>query len=310
MNDIVHIPVLADEIISMLKGYEKIVVDATCGNGGHSYIFATQLADNIQRLFCFDKDTETLKIAQNRLNKFSFVEFVPESYTAIKRVLENANLRATFVLFDLGLSMWQIKKSNRGFTFHENEPLDMRYDIREGEPLSHFLKKMLPEEIENILKTYGEVKKASKIAVSIVRERKRTEFKTTLELVNLLRHLGLPTSEIQKVFMAFRIYVNRELHTLVEGIKSAIEATQKGGRIAFITYHSIEDRIVKKISKIEGMKKVEPYPIFPTQKEIKQNRAARSAKLRVFEKGVDDVKETNYTIIDSMVSSFPAPSAR
>ncbi len=309
MNNALHIPVLANEIVDIMNGYERIVVDATCGNGGHSYIIATTYTSAIKILFCFDKDTESLEIAKGRLSEFGFVKFIPESYTSIYQTLKSLDIRATFVLFDLGLSMWQIKGSGRGFTFKENEPLDMRFNPNEGLPLSQLLKKLLPQEIETILKTYGEVKQAGKIATQIVRERKRIDFNTTYELVSLLRHLGLSNNELQKVFMAFRIYVNKELHELVDGIKAALSATEQGGRIAFITYHSIEDRIIKRIAKIKGIYKVEPFPIYPSSEEIKANRAARSAKLRVFEKGVKDVKETDYAIIDSMVSSFPAPFA-
>lgn len=307
MNNVIHIPVLVREIMNMIKGHSKVIVDATCGNGGHSYLIAEEFSDRIKKMFCFDKDTESMEVARVRLQSFDFIEFVPQSYTHIALTLKNFGERANFVLFDLGLSMWQIKSSGRGFTFKEDEPLDMRFDTRKGLPLHLLIKRLLPGEIEEILKTYGEVKRAGKIAQAIVRERKRIEINTTLKLVNILRGVGLPDSEIQKVFMAFRIYTNKELHELVEGIKSAIEATEKGGRIAFITYHSIEDRIIKRLSHIKGINKVEPYPIFPKEEEIKQNRAARSAKLRVFEKGVNNVEETDFALIYSMVSSFPAP---
>lgn len=290
-----------------MKGHTEVIVDATCGNGGHSYHIAFSYKNSIKVLYCFDKDTDSLKIAKERLKEFNFIKYINRTYTHLGNVLTKEGKMADFILFDLGLSMWQIKSSKRGFSFKSNEILDMRFNPNEGIPLFVTLKKIDPITLSHVLKTYGDVKGAKNIATHIVRERKRKEIRTTWDLIEVLKQIHVSEKEVQKIFMALRIYVNNELIELAKGIPEALKYAKKGGILAFITYHSVEDRIVKKIAQLSYVKKIKPYPIKPTQSEIKNNKAARSAKLRAFIKGEDYAEETTYTFFTSLVDSFPTP---
>ena len=300
-----HEPVLLEEVINLMNGHTQIVVDATCGNGGHALNMAMTYRNSIESLYCFDKDRESIKIAIERLSEFPFVKFIPKSYVYIKDMLTKDGKKADFILFDLGLSMWQIKESKRGFTYKREEILDMRFDRNAGTPLFVELKKLSPERLSDILRAYGDVRGAKKIADFIVKERKRREIKTTQDLTKLLKDIRIPEKEIQKIFMALRIHINNELRELADGITGALTVLRNGGIIAFITYHSIEDRMVKKIANIPGFKKIQPYPLKPDEKEIKRNKAARSAKLRAFLKGENYVEEAAHSVFDSVVASFP-----
>ncbi len=304
-NSGLHEPVLLEEVINIMKEHHEVVVDATCGNGGHSLKIASSYRDSIKALYCFDKDSESMEIAKKRLSEFTFIKCINGSYTLIGDILKRENRKADFILFDLGLSMWQIKSSKRGFTFKKSENLDMRFNKDSGVPLFIELKKINPEKLSYILKIYGDVKGAKKIATYIVKERKRTVVKTTEDLTRLLRNLHVPEKEIQKVFMALRIYINDELRELTEGIIGALSVLKTNGIVAFITYHSIEDRIVKKIDTVLGMQRIKPYPIKPSYEEIQRNKAARSAKLRAFLKGENYVEETARSIFSAVVSAFP-----
>jgi len=302
-----HKPVLLEEVLNLMNDNMEVIVDATCGNGGHSYKIAYTHKDTIKRLYCFDKDPTSLQIAKERLLEFDFVRCINKSYVEVGSVLKKNKKRADFILFDLGLSMWQITSSQRGFSFKSDEILDMRYNPENGLPVYLILQRINPIDLAKVFKAYGDVKGARKLANVIVRERKRTKIKTTFDLVGILKTQYLSEKEIQKVFMSLRIYVNNELQELITGITRALNVLNNNGIIAFITYHSIEDRIVKRISNIQGMVKIKPYPIKPKEDEIKQNKSARSAKLRAFIKGGDYVEETPYTLFNTMARDFPSP---
>ncbi len=300
-----HEPVLLEEVINIMQGHTNVVVDATCGNGGHTLSMAMTYSDSISALYCFDRDSDSLKIAERRLSEFPFVKLIPGSYVFIRDILKEDKKEADFILFDLGLSMWQIKSSGRGFTYRSKEPLDMRFNREKGDPLFVELKRLSPNTLTDILKTYGDVKGAGKIAEFIVKERKRREIRTTQDFTNLLKEIYVSDKEIQKIYMALRIYINDELKELSKGIVNALSVLKKGGIVAFITYHSVEDRMVKKIAYLPGMEKIKPYPIKPTPEEIKKNKSARSAKLRAFIKGEDYAEEAARSVFTAVVSSFP-----
>jgi len=302
-----HKPVLLEEVLDLINADREVIVDTTCGNGGHAYNMAYTYKDSIKTLYCFDKDPISLQIAKDRLMEFDFVRCINKSYAEIESVLKKDVIRADFILFDLGLSMWQITSSQRGFSFKSDEILDMRYNPENGLPVYLILQRINPIDLARVFKAYGDVKGARKLANVIVRERKRTKIKTTFDLVGILKKQYLSEKEIQKVFMSLRIYVNNELIELITGITRALNVLNNNGIIAFITYHSIEDRIVKRISNIQGMAKIKPYPIKPKEAEIKHNKSARSAKLRAFIKGEDYVEETSHTVFNTMAFDFPSP---
>ena len=150
-NNELHEPVLVDEIIQIMKEHNKrVIVDATCGNGGHSLKIAQVYGKYIETLLCFEKDPESIQIAKERLSSFNFIFFFQKSYSQISDTLNKEGKKADFIIFDLGLSMWQIKSSKRGFTFKKNEKLDMRFNTEKGVPLFTELQRITPQKLESI----------------------------------------------------------------------------------------------------------------------------------------------------------------
>lgn len=276
------------------KEHPGLYVDCTVGAGGHAKWILTSSPEN--RLIGIDWDEAAIGIASENLKAFSGrVTLIREDFSAIKTILEELNIRIGEVdgfLFDLGLSSIQLGTAGRGFSFQEDSPLDMRMDIRKPTRASDLVNKLPGKELERTIKTYGEERWAKRIVSAILRERGRRPIATTRQLADIVCS-AVPYSyrrgrihPATRTFQALRIAVNRELEHLDSAIKDAVGHLRKGGRICVISFHSLEDRIVK--GTFRGLKNgvsiLTRKPIRPSAVEILNNPRSRSARLRVAEK--------------------------
>ena len=284
-----HTPVLLHESIAALSIRENgVYIDATFGGGGHSREILRHLGPE-GRLIAFDKDEEALANApeDKRLilvhNDFRFVHHYVRYY---------GHDAVDGILADLGVSSHQFDTEERGFSFRfENAPLDMRMNVRAGKSAADIVNSYSGEDLERIFKLYGEVESSRRLAELIVSSRERKPLETTEDLGRAIAPVlpkFLEHKYLAKVYQALRIEVNGEMTSLEGFMKGAIRSLGQGGRLAVITYHSLEDRIVKNAIR-EGcqqglLQRVAKKPILPCEEEIAANTRARSAKLRVAEK--------------------------
>ena len=310
--DFKHISVLLDECIESLNIKKNgIYIDGTMGGAGHSSHIASKL-ENSGKLICIDQDKNAIKVGKERLSKFNNICFVHNNFSNIKEIADSLELDKTGVdgiLLDLGVSSHQLDEKERGFSYMQDASLDMRMDIRNDFSAYTVVNNYSKEELTNIILQYGEERWAKRIAEFIVEERKNSPIKTTFELVSVIKK-AVPKSAradgphpAKRTFQAIRIEVNKELEILKDSITSMIELLNKNGRISIITFHSLEDRIVKNVFKelenpcicprefplcVCGKKSVGKVitkkPILPSNEELNYNHRARSAKLRIFEK--------------------------
>jgi 16S rRNA (cytosine1402-N4)-methyltransferase len=299
----VHKPVLLKEVIEWLNVEKnKNYVDCTIGEGGHTREILKRNGPN-GKVLGIEIDPELYqKLKKEKLERLILVN---GSFSNLKEIVKRENFGPTSgILFDLGLSSWHLEKSGRGFSFLKDEPLIMRYDwnpaknilLRSSGVSSKELsaEKIVNEwserEIERILREYGEERFAKRISREIVKTRKIKPIKTTLQLVEIVKK-AMPSfcrrkniHFATKTFQALRIAVNNELENLKIALPMAIDVLEKGGRLVVISFHSLEDRIVKNFFKEkekEGLIKIlTKKPIKPSKEEIKQNPRSRSAKLR------------------------------
>ncbi len=310
MAEFLHIPVLLNESIDMLRiNPGGIYVDATCGGGGHSIKIAESLSQR-GRLVCFDQDEEAIKASKERLKKFENVSFVHSNFKDLKTELAKIGItKVDGVLADLGVSSYQIDTAERGFSFLHDGPLDMRMDRQQVLSAFDVVNNYSEEKLKRILWQYGEEANASNIVKAIVKARKIKPIETTFQLKGIVES-AFPKKVVfgkggvtKKTFQAVRIEVNGELEILKCSVESFVDLLKPTGRVAVITFHSLEDRIVKNVfkekstdcicppktpvcicgHKAEG-KLVNKKPIVPTAQEIATNERSRSAKLRGFEK--------------------------
>jgi len=295
-----HIPVMLTEVLDALKPWdsETTVIDATLGLGGHS----REILVNCKKckVIGFDQDPDARAIAAKNLSEFNGrFEIAADNFRHIEKIQERENWKgASAVLFDLGVSNLQLTDAERGFSFQEDGPLDMRMDCGEagcGEiTAERILAEWTIKDLTEIFRTYGEDRFAYQIAKGIVRNRERGgELHTTGELVELIRRiLPAPVQRkmgghpARKIFQALRIAVNDEMKALDEALNGAEKVLGPGGKIIAISYHSLEDRMVKKRFRKwrdEGIGEPDPRKaIVPSESEIEKNHKSRSAKLRVF----------------------------
>ncbi len=298
-----HISVLQKEVIEYLdpKPNENFV-DCTIGEGGHSAAILKKILPR-GKLLGIDRDAEILKTVkaknQNSEIKNNLI-LICDNYTHLKEIIKKNNFSPVDgILLDLGMSSWHLKKSGRGFAFLKDEPLDMRYEAKCKVPnakcqnyltAEEIINKWPKEEIERILKEYGEERFAKRIAENIIKERKLKPIKTTAHLVTIIKK-AVPFKYqhgrihcATRTFQALRIAVNDELNNLKKILPQAIEILKPGGRIVVISFHSLEDRIVKNFLKEEAKKNIitilTKKPIMVSAEEMKKNPRARSAKLR------------------------------
>ncbi len=291
-KEIYHPPVLLKESLEYLKAKEGgIFVDATLGGGGHTE--AILKANPKNRVIAIDRDEEAIEKAIKRLERFGDrVSIYHANFSQIGEVLEAEGIEeVNGVLFDLGVSHFHLR-GNRGFTVWEEQPLDMRMDRRQKLTARDVVNELSEKELADIIFKYGEEKFARKIAREIVRRRKIKPIETTLELAKIVEEVipkklraGRKKHPAIKTFQAIRIYVNREFQEIEEGIPEAANYVACSGRIVVITFHSLEDRLVKNIFRnLEGFKVITKKPVEPTEEEITENPASRSAKLRAVER--------------------------
>lgn len=288
-----HASVLLDEVMELLRPRNGgLYVDGNLGLGGHARGLLERSGPN-GRVVGLDWDDRALTIARQNLVEFGErAIFVRSNFAEIKKVMADLEInRVEGILLDLGLSSLQLDAGERGFSFRGSEPLDMRMDDREPETAADFLNKLSKDELADIFYFYGEERQARPIAAAIVGARLKQPFATTDQLVTVVekaiprrfhpRRIHVAT----KVFQALRIAVNRELDNLVKILEIGSELLVPGGRFCVISFHSLEDRLVKRaFANDKDLQVVTKRPVRPSEEECLINPRARSAKLRVAER--------------------------
>ncbi len=291
-----HVPVLAEEIITYL-GLKKgmVIVDCTIGIGGHAEKILKEIGDS-GYLIGVDKDEEALREAKLRLKSISDrFRLFHSNYADIDLILKEAGIRKiNGALFDLGISSFQIDRPERGFSIKLDGPLDMRMDRRQEIRASDIINRCARSELADIFREYGDEHFAGRIAERIIRERRREPIGNTTRLAQIVtgalpyRYRFRRIHPATKVFMALRIVVNKETESLQVGLAKTVSYLERGARICVISFHSIEDRIVKnrfkEFAKSNILKRITKKPIRPGIKEAEINPRSRSAKLRVGER--------------------------
>ena len=294
MTHYVHEPVMTAETIALLDPSRGgLFVDCTVGLGGHARVL---LEAGASKLLGLDRDPEALKIARERLEGFGDrVELVHADYRELGRVLDDRGVPGVDgALADLGVSSMQLDGEGRGFSFRRDEPLDMRMDQSQGPTAADLLDQVGEEELANLIFEYGEERYSRRIARAIVEARGRGSITTTGQLAQIVRR-AVPRRGYQRIdpatrtFQAIRIWVNRELDQLEAFVVEACSRLLAGARFAVITFHSLEDRIVKHAFRAlaqgrMALKILTKRPIVPGDSELDRNPRARSAKLRAVER--------------------------
>lgn len=305
-----HVSVLLNECIENLNiKPDGIYVDGTMGGAGHSLEIVKKLSEK-GMLIGIDRDEEALAVAEERLKDFNNVKYVHDNHDNIDDIIKNLNIKGVDgILLDLGVSSYQIDEKTRGFTYMDDGPLDMRMDKSQKLTAEYIVNNYKEQDLARIIFEYGEEKFSRKIAKNICEYRKNKKIETTAELVKIIEK-SIPgkfreknSHPAKRTFQAIRIEVNNEIEPLYNTIKNSITALNSKGRLCVITFHSLEDRMVKKAyvdaegkctcpkdlpycvcGNVSLGKIVTKKPILPTEKEMQENSRSRSAKLRVFEK--------------------------
>lgn len=301
--EFVHKSVLFDEAIKALDLNEnKIIVDGTAGGGGHS----GEIAKRAKRVISIDQDPDAIAVLNERLGDKENVTIVHDNYSNIKNIISNLNIeKIDGLLLDLGVSSFQLDTAERGFSFHKDAPLDMRMS-KSGLSAYDVVNNYDERQLADIIYRYGEEKFSRRIATNIVKARAKKPIETTFELVDIIKS-SMPQKAMRdahparRTFQAIRIEVNAELDVLKSTLEDAFDILAPGGRIAIITFHSLEDRIVKeRFAKwCQGCTCPKEFPvcvcgkkpkgktfksISPSKEELEENPRARSSRLRIFEK--------------------------
>ena len=283
----IHKPVLLEEALDFLKVEKgKRFIDATVGEGGH----ALAIAQRGGMVLGIDQDPEILEKARRQLGKK--VTLVRGNFREIERIArENKFTEVDGVLMDLGISSWHLKESGRGFSFQKDEPLDMRADPKLSVTAADLLNGLTKNELEELFRKYGEEERAKPLAASIVRARSLEPLRTTGDLVRVIggtKGHGGKLHPATKIFQALRIAVNDEIGNLRSVLPRAFEVLGAGGRLVVVSFHSLEDREVKRFfQQLEEQKRgviLTEKPVASTAAELARNPQSRSAKLRVIEK--------------------------
>lgn len=307
-----HTSVLLKETIDGLNiRPDGIYVDGTLGGGGHAYEVCRRLSKN-GRFVGIDQDEAAIDAAGRRLAEFEEqVDIVRSNYCEMPRVMKELGIqKVDGIVLDLGVSSYQLDEPERGFTYREDVPLDMRMDRRQSQTARNIVNEYSEMELYRMIRDYGEDKFAKNIAKHIVASRAAKPIETTLELSEIIK-AAIPMKfravgghPAKRTFQAIRIELNRELEVLKNSLDDMIELLNSGGRICIITFHSLEDRIVKNIFRTSenpctcpsdfpvcvcGKKPkgriVTRKPVLPSEEELLTNSRSKSAKLRIFEKG-------------------------
>lgn len=306
-----HVSVLLHEAVDELQVKPSgIYVDGTLGGGGHSYEICKRL-DSDGRLIGIDQDAEALEAAKKRLGEFKDrITLVKSNYERTGEVLKEQRIeKVDGIILDLGVSSYQLDNAERGFSYREDAPLDMRMDREQTMSAKEIVNGYSQEELFRVIREYGEERYAGSIARNICRQREKKVIETTFELVDIIR-TSMPAKAkngkghpAKRTFQAIRMECNRELDVLREALENMVDLLNDGGRLAIITFHSLEDRLVKTSfrryenpcvcppdfpicvcgRKSKG-KVITRKPRIPSAEETEKNTRAKSAKLRVFEK--------------------------
>lgn len=307
-----HTSVLLEETIEGLKiKPEGIYVDGTLGGGGHAYQIAARLKAP-GRLVGIDQDEAAISAAGERLKEFgSLVTIVRSNYRNTGEVLSSLGISSIDgMILDLGVSSYQLDTGERGFSYRYDAPLDMRMDLRQRLTAEEIVNRYTEQELFRVMRDYGEERFAGRIARQIVKRREQSPIRTTFELNEIIRAAIPPKMRAEgghpskRTFQAIRIECNRELEVLQDSLEELIELLKPEGRLCVITFHSLEDRIVKNAfrkaaepctcppgfpvcvcGKVSRGKVITGRPILPGEDERKENSRSKSAKLRIFERG-------------------------
>ena len=304
-----HKPVLLEETIKGLKIKPNgIYIDGTLGGAGHSEQIVKQLSSK-GMLIGIDRDEEALKAAKQKLQEFENVKYIHGNHDEIEQILDKLGIeQVDGILLDLGVSSYQLDEKERGFSYLGDNKLDMRMDKTQDLTAKEIVNKYSEEQLANMIYEYGEERFSRQIAKNICKYREQKEIETTRELVEIIdksipafaKKDGHPA---KRTFQAIRIEVNNEIKPLYETVKTCIKCLKSEGRLCIITFHSLEDRVVKQAyieaqgkctcpkdlpycvcgAKSEG-KIINKKPIIATEEEHKENSRSKSAKLRIFEK--------------------------
>jgi 16S rRNA (cytosine1402-N4)-methyltransferase len=302
-----HIPVMAGPTLELLQVQAGgTYVDCTAGAGGHSSLIAEALSDG--RLVSLDRDPDAVALAKARLSQYPQATVYHRNYGQLSDVIEELGLKhVDGILIDAGVSSMQIDEAERGFSFQNDGPLDMRMDTSSGMTAAAYLSRISESALAGDLKQYGDIGPAKRIAKSIVRARESGNMDRTDDLVaavcNALDFVQGVPAEVRTVFQAIRMAINEELRWLMSGLEQGIDVLRPGGRLVVLSFHSGEDRVVKQVMRRASRKQREFHddgrvrseaaprvrlvmakPVVPTEKEIRENSRAKSAKLRAVER--------------------------
>ena len=304
-----HEPIMLNECLENLNiKPDGIYVDGTLGGAGHSSKIVERLSEN-GKLIGIDRDKDALAASGKRLEKYSNVTYVWGTHEKIREHLDELNIsKVDGILLDLGVSSYQIDEPERGFSYTKDARLDMRMNREQDLDAKYIVNKYEKEDLERIFFEYGEENFSKKIATKIIKAREEKEIETTFELTNIIRSAvpKNPIDSFKRIFQALRIEVNGELKDLGKAIEDSILSLNDGGRLCIITFHSLEDRIVKNtFINYEGRctcpkdfpkcvcgyksygKIITKKPIIPNDLEQENNPRSKSAKLRVFERRIE-----------------------
>lgn len=314
-GEALHIPVLAQEAVDWLElKPDGTYVDCTAGAGGHSALIAAGLVTG--RLLALDRDLNAVKLARERLAPWPTATVVHANYAKLREVLAEAGvMEVDGILLDAGVSSMQIDAPERGFSFQQPGPLDMRMDTGSPGSAREYLATVSEERLAEILRTYGDLRTARRIARAIVQRRQAGTLESTADLAAAVGEafpaLKYAPDEVRTVFQAVRIAVNDELAHLESGVRQALDALAPGGRLVVISFHSGEDRVVKQLFAEYGRRRREFYPdgrvkatvepvhrvltakpVVPGESEMRANPRSKSAKMRVAERMRSGTDET------------------
>lgn len=282
-----HVPVLAAEVLAGLEPVAgQTIVDGTLGGGGHARLLAQAVGPN-GRVLALDRDAAAVAQAAEALAGLP-VECVQANFADLPEVLAERELSAVDgILLDLGLSSDQLADAERGFSFHSTGLLDLRFDTSRGEPAWRLVERLSEEHLANVLFELGEERYSRRIARQVVARRRQSSLRTASEFADVVRR-SVPRSRHERIdpatrsFQALRIAVNEELKWIKVALKRLPDSLSPGGRMAIISFHSLEDRLVKEAFRDDGrLEVVTRRPVRPTETETMNNPRARSAKLRV-----------------------------
>ncbi|TFB11853.1 16S rRNA (cytosine(1402)-N(4))-methyltransferase RsmH [Candidatus Marinimicrobia bacterium MT.SAG.3] len=303
-----HTPVMAEEVTEFLTiNPDGVYIDGTIGGGGHAEVILDRLTDKALYIG-IDKDATAIEYCKERFkDSTAKVELFQGNFSMMNEIAERRGIKGVDgVLLDLGVSSTQLDLPERGFSFSSDGPLDMRMDQDSGISAADLIKSLTERELADLIYEYGEERHSRKIATAIVNFQKESQLRTTSDLSSIVKRVimgNMKTKSLARVFQALRIAVNNELSSLEEGLTAAIKLLKKGGRIVVLSYHSLEDRIVKNLlrdlskshiqdpesptgyrEQVKELKLLTKKVIKPTGSEIERNPRSRSARLRAAEK--------------------------